>query len=198
MTEFEKKKHFDPTDDLPEDIKKKIDAEVDKSFTPTSSDILLQKDSTPAGQNFAIVSFCGPTCPQKHEKFCLKIKAVYDTQDAAMAAAKRFQEIDATFVQVIVPLGEWGVYPPDLTQIQNQEHVDAQLNTILKEHEKESERSRWYHEARKNLLKSNVDVNKIINEKLEAVKEEGVEEEKSADPVLVEESDPWLDRKKED
>jgi len=103
--------------------------------------------------------------PQKHESFCLKIKGVYANETLARTAAKKMQMMDSTFILTIVPLGEWGVYPPDLERIQDQEYVDGKLHDIIDAHDKEQEKARLHHEARKQLLKSNVDINTILNDR---------------------------------
>ena len=157
---------FDPTHDLPADIVDKIDECLEKTFVSTPKELMLERDTTvPHGQDVAVISFCGPTLPQKHESFCLKIKGVYANETLARTAAKKMQAMDSTFILTIVPLGEWGVYPPDLERIQDQVYVDGKLHDIIDAHDREQEKARLHHEARTQLLKSNVDINTILKDR---------------------------------
>jgi len=184
------KPELDPIADIPDDIKARVDAALDKTYEPPKVEMLLERDTTlPAGQNFAIISFCGPTMPQKHDQFCLKIKGVYDTEDQARVAAKKMQSADPTYVLGVIGMGEWGVYPPDFDRIADQEYADDKLNEILGAHDKENERTKWYYETRKEMLKSNVDVNKILKEANEAAAVHPAEAAAVAEGVSIESAD---------
>ena len=70
---------------------------------------LEQDYTTVPGQIFACISLVGPDCPQKTDKFGLKIRGCFATRDEAANHAKRLQKEDATF-DIEYPAGTTGPY----------------------------------------------------------------------------------------
>ena len=68
---------------------------------------LEQDYTTVPGQLFACISLVGPDCPQKNDKFGLKIRGCFATRDEAGNHAKRLQKEDATFDIYVVELYKW-------------------------------------------------------------------------------------------
>ena len=52
------------------------------------------------GQSFALVSFVGPSCPQKNEKLGMKIRGVFATKEDASAHVKRIQRSGDNIVDI--------------------------------------------------------------------------------------------------
>ena len=156
-------RHYDPSMEFPKDMEQAIRDKVDAEWQARPAELNLERDSLiPSHQNFALVSFCGPTCPQKHDSFCLKIKGVFETMDKAKEWADKVHKIDNTFVMTIIPVGEWGLFPPDLEKCGDQVYVDEELNKIINEHQKSQEAASQIHAERKQLLKSQPDINKAL------------------------------------
>lgn len=71
------------------------------------------------GQVFACMSVVGPDCPQKSDKFGLKIYGSFSTRDEAANYAKRLQKEDATFDIYVVDMNKWLLIPPDRDHIED-------------------------------------------------------------------------------
>ena len=72
---------------------------------------LEQDYTTVPGQIFACLSVVGPDCPQKNDKFGIKIRGAFNTRDEAASHAKRLQKEDATFDIYVVDVV--ATDPPD-------------------------------------------------------------------------------------
>ena len=156
-------RQYDPSMEFPQDLEDAIREKVDREWKPRPAELNLDKDSfLPPHQNFALISFCGPTLPQKHESFCLKIKGVFETEEKAKEWAEKVHKMDSTFIMTIIPLGEWGLFPPDLEKCGDQVYVDEEVNKIINAHQKSQEAAAQIHAERKQLLKSQPDVNKAL------------------------------------
>ena len=155
---------YDPSDDMPQDIIDSINSKVDKEFQPRPAELNLDKDAMlPPNQSYAVISFVGPECPQKHEKFCLKIKGNFETEDKAKDWVQKVHKMDPSYNLFIVETGVWlGPFPPEMDKISNQQYVDEEINKIVNEHQKSQEASQQIHAERKQLLKSQPDVNKAL------------------------------------
>ena len=154
---------YDPSMEFPKDMEEAIHKKVNKEWKPRPKELNLERDSLlPPHQHYAVISFVGPTCPQKHDSFCLKIKGVFEKEEEAKAWAEKVHKIEPEFIMTIIPLGEWGLFPPDLEKCSNQVYVDEEVNKIINEHQKSQEASAQIHAERKQLLKSQPDVNKAL------------------------------------
>ncbi|NBS67829.1 hypothetical protein EBT31_02805 [bacterium] len=92
----------------------------------------LESDyNLPSGQVFALISIVGPECPQKNDKFGVKIRGVFPTADEAKSFAKRLQKDDATFDIYVVEMGKWLLIPPDRDKIEDTHYVNDKLEEIM-------------------------------------------------------------------
>lgn len=71
--------------------------------------------TTVPGQMFACLSIVGTDCPQRTDKFGIKIRGAFSTRDEAEKHAKRLQKEDATFDIYVVDMYKWLLIPPDMT-----------------------------------------------------------------------------------
>ena len=92
---------------------------------------LEQDYTTVPGQLFACISLVGPSCPQKTDKFGLKIRGCFATRDEAASHAKRLQKEDATFDIYVVDMYKWLLIPPDPAQIEDTHYVEDKLEEIM-------------------------------------------------------------------
>jgi len=83
------------------------------------------------GQNFACLSIVGPECPQKTDKFAIKIRGTFATRSEAEAHAKKLQSDDATFDIYVVDMYKWLLIPPDQDKIDDIHYVDEKLEEIM-------------------------------------------------------------------
>lgn len=94
-------------------------------------DALEQDYLTVPGQNYACLSIVGPDCPQKTEKFGIKIRGTFVTREDAERHAKRLQKDDATFDIYVVDMYKWLLIPPDRDHIEDVHYSDDKLEEIM-------------------------------------------------------------------
>jgi len=92
---------------------------------------LEQDYTTVPGQLFACLSVVGPSCPQKTDKFGIKIRGAFTTRDEAANHAKRLQKEDSTFDIYVVDMYKWLLIPPDPTQIDDVHYTNDKLEEIM-------------------------------------------------------------------
>jgi len=92
---------------------------------------LEQDYTTVPGQLFACLSVVGPECPQKNDKFGIKIRGAFNSRDEAASHAKRLQKEDATFDIYIVDMYKWLLIPPDATAIEDVHYTNEKLEELM-------------------------------------------------------------------
>ena len=92
---------------------------------------LEQDYTTVPGQLFACISLVGPDCPQKTDKFGLKIRGCFATRDEAANHAKRLQKEDATFDIYVVDMYKWLLIPPSPSDIEDTHYAEEKLEEIM-------------------------------------------------------------------
>lgn len=151
----------------------------------------------------------------------VKVRGVYDTYREAEVRSKVLQRMDSKFDVFIGQVGYWLPWHPDVNQIQDQEYMNEELNTLMKEYKKnEVKRDMFYEQQKQERVKEARDqverVKTLQNEKkkLEVLNEDDESQEKpltssglgesretvnsmeEATASLVD-TDPWLKRKME-
>lgn len=92
----------------------------------------LEQDYTCVpGQVFACLSIVGPECPQKNDKFGIKIRGCFSTRDEAASHAKRLQREDATFDIYVVDMYKWLLIPPDRDRIEDVHYNNEKLEELM-------------------------------------------------------------------
>lgn len=110
----------------------------------------LESDyNLPAGQAFALISIVGPECPQKNDKFGVKIRGVFGTAEDAKSFAKRLQKDDATFDIYVVEMGKWLLIPPDRDHIEDAHYVNDKLEEIMQGYRENQRQAASMFEKRK-------------------------------------------------
>lgn len=87
--------------------------------------------TTVPGQFFACLSIVGPDCPQRTDKFGIKIRGAFPTRDEAEKHAKRLQKEDATFDIYVVDMYKWLLIPPDRDHIEDVHYANDKLEEIF-------------------------------------------------------------------
>jgi hypothetical protein len=113
---------------------------------------LTQDYTTVPGQLFACISIVGPDCPQKNDKFGLKIRGTFNTRDEAASHAKRLQNEDATFDIYVVDMYKWLLIPPDRDHIEDVHYNDEKLEEIMSKYrENQAMASRMFEERKRDM-----------------------------------------------
>ncbi len=126
--------------------------------------VYLDEDTVKVpGLNFAIISFVGPSNPQKCDKFGLKISGAFETYEQASEHALRLSKVDPTFDVFVTDMYRWVSAPPDANLINKKVYNDPTLNKLMESYEEEQQRAKEVFEERKAT---------VMKEGLEAVEEE--------------------------
>lgn len=114
---------------------------------------LEQDYTTVPGQLFACISLVGPDCPQKTDKFGLKIRGTFATRDEAASHAKRLQKEDATFDIYVVDMYKWLLIPPTSEHIEDVHYNDEKLEEIMtKYRENQSMAAKLFEERKRDAM----------------------------------------------
>jgi hypothetical protein len=119
---------------------------------PTS--LSLEPDYvTVPGQNFALVSFVGPSCRQKNEKFGMKIRGVFATREDAASHVKRIQRSGDNLLDIfLLDMYQWAVIPPDPEGIEDHEFQEKFLQDMMKGYVDSQRAAKEHFEERKRLV----------------------------------------------
>ena len=113
---------------------------------------LEQDYTTVPGQVFACLSVVGPECPQKNDKFGIKIRGCFSTRDQAANHAKRLQREDATFDIYVVDMYKWLLIPPDREKIEDVHYNNEKLEELMtKYRENQQQAARMFEERKKDM-----------------------------------------------
>jgi hypothetical protein len=105
--------------------------------------------TTVPGQVFACISIIGPECPQKNDKFGVKLRGAFGTRDEAANHAKRLQKEDPTFDIYVVEQYKWLLIPPDADKIEDVHYTNEKLEEIMVGYkENQSQAARMFQERK--------------------------------------------------
>ena len=114
---------------------------------------LEQDYTTVPGQLFACLSVVGPSCPQKTDKFGIKIRGAFATRDEAANHAKRLQKEDSTFDIYVVDMYKWLLIPPDPTQIDDVHYTNEKLEEIMVGYkENQAQAAKMFEERKRDMM----------------------------------------------
>ena len=111
----------------------------------------------------------------------VKVRGNYDSYDQAERRAKELQRSDRSFHVFVGQVGYWLPWDPNADNIQDEEYLENELNSLMKEYKKnEINRDIFYEEQKREKLK------------------EAAIKERDNEPKIEEqldESDPWMNSK---
>ena len=114
---------------------------------------LEQTYTTLPGQVFACISIVGPDCPQKSDKFGLKIYGSFVSRDEASSHARRLQKEDATFDIYVVDMYKWLLIPPDRDHIDDVHYNDDKLEEIMSKYrENQALGTKMFEERKRDMM----------------------------------------------
>jgi len=119
---------------------------------------LEQDYTTVPGQLFACLSVIGPECPQKNDKFGIKIRGAFATRDEAANHAKRLQKEDSTFDIYVVDMYKWLLIPPDRDTIEDVHYQNEKLEEIMQGYrENQIQAAKMFEERKKDMMSVRTD-----------------------------------------
>lgn len=108
--------------------------------------------TTVPGQVFACISIIGPECPQKNDKFGIKLRGAFATRDEAANHAKRLQKEDPTFDIYVVDQYKWLLIPPDPAKIEDVHYTNDKLEEIMSGYkENQAQAARMFNERKQGM-----------------------------------------------
>lgn len=125
----------------------------------------------------------------------VKVRGVYSTYPEAEKRAKYLQRTDRSFHVFVGQVGYWLPWDPCADHVQNEEYLEEELNTLMKEYkENEVRKDMFYEEQKREKTKA------AMEERLRAEKEKKEAEEKSETALeeaktTLQEEDPWMKAK---
>ena len=114
----------------------------------------LEQDYTVVpGQLYACLSIVGPECPQKTDKFGIKIRGAFATRDEAANHAKRLQKEDSTFDIYVVDMFKWLLIPPDPATIEDSHYTNEKLEEIMSKYqENQCMAAKMFEERKRDMM----------------------------------------------
>ena len=110
---------------------------------------LEQDYTTVPGQLYACLSVVGPECPQKNDKFGIKIRGAFNTREEAANHAKRLQKEDSTFDIYVVDMYKWLLIPPDPAAIDDVHYTNEKLQELMSGYKENQQMAAKMFEERK-------------------------------------------------
>jgi len=112
----------------------------------------------------------------------VKIRGVYDSIQDAEKRAKSLQQKDRSFHVFVGQVGYWLPWDPQADKIEDEEYLEDELNTLMKEYRKnEVSRDIFYEDQKREKMK-------------DAVADE-INEQKKLESQSLEQDDPWMQSK---
>jgi hypothetical protein len=114
---------------------------------------LEQDFVTVPGQTYALISLVGPECPQKSDKFGLKIRGVFPSKDEAGTHAKRLQREDNIMDIYVVDMYKWLLIPPQADKIEDVKYQDEKLEELMTKYkENQSDAARMFETRKRDMM----------------------------------------------
>jgi len=116
---------------------------------------LEQDYTTVPGQLYACLSVVGPECPQKNDKFGIKIRGAFNSREEAASHAKRLQKEDATFDIYVVDMYKWLLIPPDPMAIEDVHYTNEKLEALMSGYkENQQMAAKMFEERKRDMMES--------------------------------------------
>ena len=113
----------------------------------------------------------------------VKVRGCYDSYVQAEKRAKELQRTDRSFHVFVGQVGYWLPWDPNADQVQDEEYLEGELNTLMNEYKKnEINRDIFYEDQKREKLKD------AERERLAAENDNKIEE-------VLDEPDPWMSSK---
>lgn len=116
----------------------------------------LKEDEPICGQKYVCISFISPEGLRNTTVRGVKIRGSYDTYEEAQTRAKQLQELDPTFNIFIGEVGKWLPWDPspdDKSKVKDSMYAEEELQTIVKEYEKNREKAKILEQERRDEMR---------------------------------------------
>ena len=118
----------------------------------------------------------------------VKVRGSFATYNEAQARAKVLQRMDRSFHVFVGQVGYWLPWDPQADNVANEEYLEEELNTMMKEYKQNEIRKDMFYEEQKREKQQDA-----MKERLEAETKQKEELEKTKDSLN--DVDPWMKSK---
>lgn len=121
-------------------------------------DYLTEDTILPRDQKFICMSFLSDK-DKKTSLSGIKLRGAFNTYEEACEHAKKLQSIDQYFNVFVGEMGKWLPFDPnpDSELVNDSQYANAELNTMMKSYIENQEKSKIFHEQRKQeLVRQNI------------------------------------------
>ncbi len=126
----------------------------------------------------------------------LKVRGVYETYKEAEVRAKSLQRRDQSFHVFVGTVGAWLPWDPEADKVQNEEYLNEELNSLIKEYKKNQVHKDMLYQQEKEERQKEQMKARIAKEELEKQELENQKNMASIEENL-DSADPWLASKPE-
>ena len=129
----------------------------------------------------------------------VKVRGVFSTYEEAEKRAKLLQRRDRSFHVFVGSVGYWLPWDPCADRIENEEYLEEELNTLMKEYKENEIRKDLFfeeqkREAKQDAMRKKLEAEKKKKEEEGSALEQGETNENELQEQLQEE-DPWMKAK---
>lgn len=129
----------------------------------------------------------------------VKVRGVFSTYEEAEKRAKLLQRRDRSFHVFVGSVGYWLPWDPCADRIENEEYLEEELNTLMKEYKENEIRKDLFfeeqkREAKQDAMRKKLEAEKKKKEEEASALEQGETNENELQEQLQEE-DPWMKAK---
>jgi len=122
----------------------------------------LNEDPVLEGQKYVCISFLTPSQEDQSTMTGIKVRGVFEDYEDACKRAKELQEMDQAFGVFVGEVGKWLPFDPEPESkfVKGSEYANDELNEIMKNYLVNQEKSKIFHEKRKNeMTRKNIEEN---------------------------------------
>jgi hypothetical protein len=123
----------------------------------------------------------------------LKVRGVYESYKEAEVRAKALQRRDQNFHVFVGTVGAWLPWDPEADKVQNEEYLNEELNTLIKEYKKNQVHKDMLYEQEKEDRRKDQMKKKIAEDELEKQEKDNAKHMATIEDNL-ETDDPWVQR----
>jgi hypothetical protein len=188
------------SDDLKEKFQKEIQTDLHNQLRFTYEGFKSSYDDFIYKYGDELDKQYNDSCNFKTNVRGVKVRGVYDTYREAEIRAKVLQRRDRSFHVFVGQVGYWLPWDPNADKVANEEYLEEELNTLMKEYKENEVRKDMFYEEQKREKVQDAMRERIDHEKKQkelAASGESAENTEALQETQdnLEEEDPWLKSK---
>lgn len=188
------------SDDLKEKLGKELQTELHKHLRFTYDGFKSSYDDFIYKYGEELDNQFNDVCNFKTNVRGVKVRGVYDTYREAELRAKKLQRSDRSFHVFVGQVGYWLPWDPNADKVANEEYLEDELNTLMKEYKENEVRKDMFYEEQKREKIQDATRARLEHERKQKELAEAGESTENAEALAettnnLDEEDPWLKSK---